>query len=75
MQSTSQYKIFVSNKCCCCGKILDYLEKENKQISTINIDNDKYYLPFSLLILPALVKEKKLISYGADDIIKHLNTI
>ena len=41
MQNTSKYQIFVSNKCCCCGKILDYLEKEGLQIPTVNIDNEK----------------------------------
>ena len=38
-----------------------------------NIDEEDYQLPFKLMILPALIKEKKLIGYGFNDITKHLN--
>lgn len=72
MLSANKYQLFVSNKCCCCDKILSHLKKENITITTINIDNEAVNLPFSLTILPALVKEKKLISYGFDDIITQL---
>jgi len=72
MESLSSYHLFVSNKCTCCDKILNYLKTEKISIETTNIDEEEYHLPFSLIILPALVKEKKLIGYGCDDIIANL---
>ncbi|PCJ27834.1 MAG: hypothetical protein COA97_02545 [Flavobacteriales bacterium] len=73
MSNTSKYQLFVSNKCSCCDKIVDYLKRKKISISTINIDKEDYTLPFSLMIFPALVKEKKVVSYGCDDIIIRLN--
>jgi len=75
MLSSSEYQLFISDKCCCCDKILNHLKKENISITTINVDNEGINLPFSLTILPALVREKKLIGYGVDDIIKRLKSI
>ena len=72
MTFSSKYQLFISDKCCCCDTIIDHLKKENISIETINITTEDYELPFSLLIFPALVKEKKLICYGTDDIIKYL---
>ncbi len=72
MLSTFKYQLFISNKCCGCDQILGHLKKENISVTTINIDNEEINLPFSLTILPALVKENKLISYGVDDIIQQL---
>lgn len=72
MSKTSEYQLYVSTKCSCCDKILALLESEQIVIPTINIDNEEYRLPFKLMILPALVTQKKLVGYGCDDIIKHL---
>jgi len=71
-QNSSQYQLFVSNKCCCCDKVLEQIAKEKISVLTINVDDGEVLLPFSLTILPALVKGEKLIGYGVDDIIKHL---
>ena len=72
MTPLSQYQLFVRTKCSCCDKILNHLDSKKIAIPTINIDNENYSLPFKLMILPALVKEKKLIGYGCDDIITYL---
>ncbi|MBL4594637.1 MAG: hypothetical protein JKX68_12600, partial [Flavobacteriales bacterium] len=37
-----------------------------------NVDKENHHLPFSLVILPALVKEEKLVAYGCEDILSHL---
>ena len=73
MSYFNSYLLFVSNKCASCDKILNHLNNEKMDIQTINIDIEEYNLPFSLIILPALVKGKKLIGYGCDDIIAYLN--
>ena len=48
------------------------LKESNINVSTVNVDYDNYILPFKLMIIPALVKENELISYGYNDILKHL---
>ena len=72
MVDSSKYQLFVSSKCSCCDKVLNLLRKENISVPIINIDEKETGLPFSITILPALVKEKKLIGYGCDDIINQL---
>ena len=72
MPIIDSYHLFVSNKCSCCNKILEYLKAEKITIKTTNVDEEDYNLPFSLMIVPALLKEKKLVSYGCDDIISSL---
>jgi arsenate reductase-like glutaredoxin family protein len=72
MPNINSYHLFVSNKCSCCDKILDYLKNEDISIKTTNIDEEEYHLPFSLMILPALMKETKLIGYGYEDIISSI---
>ena len=74
MLNTFKYQLFISTACCGCDQILGHLKKENISVTTVNIDSEETNLPFSLTILPALVKEKKLISYGVDDILQHLKT-
>ena len=72
MRNINSYQLFVSNRCSCCDKILNYLKSENITIKTTNIDEEKYSMPFSLTILPALVKGNQLVSYGCEDIISNL---
>ena len=72
MPNLNSYQLYVSNKCCSCDKVLAHLEYEKISIPTINVDSDEYHLPFTLTIFPALVKEKKLVGYGVDDIISCL---
>lgn len=72
MTTINSYHLFVSNTCSCCDKILNYLKEEKISIKTTNVDEEDYQLPFSLMILPALVKETKLIGYGCDDIISSI---
>ena len=72
MVNSSKYQLFVSSKCSCCDKILNLLKKEAISVPIINDDEKKADLPFSITILPALVKENKLIGYGCDDIIIQL---
>ena len=75
MENINSFHLFVSNKCSCCDKILDYLKEEEISLRTTNIDEEEYHLPFALMILPALVKEKELIGYGCEDIISSIEKI
>lgn len=68
----SKYQLIINNSCGACIKILTELKKEEITIQTVNIDIENYALPHPLLIFPALLKDDKLISYGAKDIIAHL---
>ena len=72
MVDSSKYQLLVSSKCSCCDKILTLLKKEDISVPIINVDEKETDLPFSITILPALLKEKKLIGYGCDDIINQL---
>lgn len=48
------------------------MKMKGLDIAVVNIDHDtSYELPFSLVIVPALVKNKELKAYGVD-IITHL---
>jgi glutaredoxin-related protein len=73
MTPSIQYQLYVSNKCNCCDKILAKLEEDEINIETINVDTDDYNLPFTLMILPALVKENKLVGYGYKDIVRYID--
>lgn len=75
MLKSNTYKLYISNQCTCCVKTLNYLSSKKIKIETVNIDEEDYQLPFKLMILPALIKEKKLIGYGFNDITKHLNLV
>jgi len=72
-QHTSTYTLFIGNNCLGCKQILDKLNKLNINITVINIHNEKPNLPFSILIVPALIKNDRLIAYGID-IVKYLKT-
>lgn len=73
MHNTNKYQLFISNKCNCCNDVIHELELNKLTIPIINIDTETYNLPFNLMIVPALIKEEKIIAYGANDILKHLN--
>ena len=60
------YTLYVDNNCSSCKKIQQYISKNNIPIKTVNIDEGSYELPFTIMIIPALVKENKLIAYGPD---------
>jgi glutaredoxin len=65
------YTLFVDNSCSSCKKIQQYINVNNIPVKTINIDNETYDLPFVIMVVPALVNQKKLIAYGTD-ILTHL---
>lgn len=73
MNPIKQYKLYISTECKCCNKVLDYLYAKKIAVKTINIDTEEYELPFKLMVLPALVKENKLVGYGFNDISNHLD--
>ena len=75
MSNINSYQLFVSAKCDSCNELLNNLKTRNINIATINIDEDDYSLPFSLMIFPALVLDNKLMSYGCNDIITQLKSI
>ena len=68
---SDRYTLYIGNNCCSCKNVKQYINKHKLKISIINVEDKEYQLPFSLMIIPALVKSEKLIAYGAD-IIKHL---
>lgn len=63
---SNQYTLYVGNNCSSCNNIKQYLKDKHINIHSINIDTDKYQLPFSLMITPALVLNEKIVAYGAD---------
>ncbi len=71
MNKITEYQLFISDKCVACVEVLKNLEKDGIHIKTVNVDVDRYELPFPIRILPALVKKNKLISYGNSDILGH----
>ena len=72
MFNPTKYQLFISNKCCSCDEILNLLKKEKIKVPSTNVDKENHHLPFSLVILPALVKEEKLVAYGCKDILSRL---
>ncbi len=66
------YQLYISNSCSGCSRIISFLNEENIKIKTINVDSECIDLEIPIMIFPALIKENKLISYGAKDIIAHL---
>lgn len=74
MEKEQGYTLFVGNNCCSCNKITQYISKNNIDIPAVNIDDEDYSLPFSLMIIPALVLDKKLIAYGPD-IFSHIEKL
>tara|TARA_B100000809_G_scaffold259526_1_gene304720 strand:- start:5979 stop:6200 length:222 start_codon:yes stop_codon:yes gene_type:complete len=62
----NNYTLYVDNNCSSCKKIQQYISENNILVKTVNIDNENYDLPFTIMIIPALVKENKLLAYGPD---------
>ncbi|MDF1672508.1 MAG: hypothetical protein P1U41_03330 [Vicingaceae bacterium] len=73
MNPLSKYRLFISDGCDSCNHTLLKLKENNLNVSTVNIDTEQYQLPFKLMVIPALVKGEKLISYGCNDILASLN--
>ena len=72
--NSEEYTVYIGNNCCCCNNIIQFISNNNLDVSSINIDNEAYTLPFSLMVIPALIQNKKLIAYGPD-IITHLKNL
>jgi len=66
MNSLNSYQLYIGNDCCTCKKVQQFLKNKHLSITTFNIDEDTYNLPFSLMIIPALIKDNKVIAYGYD---------
>jgi len=62
----NNYTLYVDNNCSSCKKIQQYINENNIPVNTVNIDEENYDLPFTIMIIPALVKENKLLAYGPD---------
>lgn len=60
------YTLFVDTNCTSCKKIQLFINEHNINVNTINIDEEDYELSFSLMIIPALVSNNKLLAYGPD---------
>lgn len=73
METLGKYQLYISSTCKSCDNVLHKLEEHKIDVSTINVDTEKYQLPFKIMIIPALVKDEKLISYGCDDILASLS--
>lgn len=75
MNVLPEYQLFITTHCDSCNKVIAHLKNENISVITVNTDEENYNLPYPLMMFPALVKEKKLIGYGFNDIINHLKKI
>ena len=73
MNVLEKYQLYISSACPSCDNVLRKLQEHKIDISTVNIDTESNQLPFKLMVIPALVKENKLISYGCNDIIASLS--
>lgn len=73
--NTLSYTLFIGDNCLGCKQILSKLKKLNININVININSENPKLPFPIIIVPALVKDDKLIGYGADIITYFKNKI
>lgn len=62
----NNYELYLDSNCSSCKRILLYISENNISVKTVNIDNEDYDLPFPLMIIPALIKSKKLLAYGPD---------
>jgi len=60
------YTLYVDNNCSSCKKIQLFISENNIIVNTVNIDEESYDLPFAIMIIPALVKDNKLLAYGPD---------
>lgn len=72
MAVIEKYQLYISTNCHSCNKVLLKLRENKMAVSIINIDTDNYHLPFKIMVIPALVKEKKLMGYGCNDILNLL---
>ena len=72
MKPLGKYQLYISSTCASCDNVLHKLKEHNLNVSTVNIDTENYRLPFKIMVIPALVKDNKLISYGCKDIINNL---
>lgn len=66
------YTLYICNHCQVCEKVVGFLRSNSIVIKEINIDVDKVENDTSLLVVPALFSEGKVIAYGAD-IIEYMN--
>jgi len=62
----NNFTLYVDNNCCRCKKIQQFITENNINVNNVNIDEEDYDLPFPLMIIPALVNNKKLLAYGPD---------
>jgi len=62
----NNYTLYIDNNCGSCKKIQEFIKVNNIPVKTVNIDEESYDLPFSIMIIPALVSVSKLIAYGPD---------
>lgn len=69
MPQNNPYQIYISSKCSCCNKLMNFINTKKIKITATNVDEEDYSLPFTIMMFPALVKKNKIISYGYDDII------
>ena len=60
------YTLYTGNHCASCVKVATYLEKNDITFDEVNIDTDDYELPFTLMVIPALIENNELLAYGPD---------
>jgi len=66
MPFTPKYQLIIGSNCKCCQKAINSLNNKKILYSITNIDYTTPDLPFSLMVVPALVLQNKLIAYGPD---------
>lgn len=73
MAALRKYQLYISSSCKSCDTVLNKLKEQKIDVSTVTIDTENYQLPFKIMVIPALVKNEKLISYGCNDILASLS--
>lgn len=59
------YTLYISDHCASCDRAVQYLEEKQVHYQTVNLNREKER-PLNVMIIPALLKDGKLIAFGPD---------
>ncbi len=59
------YTLYISDHCASCDRAVQYLEEKQVHYQTVNLNQEKER-PLNVMIIPALLKDGKLIAFGPD---------
>ncbi len=67
-----RYRIYISDHCSDCDKLVRYVEEKGFEVEVLNIDRCDKMADIKIYIIPALMAGEKLLAYGENDIIRIL---